>query len=185
MNVLLLRWDTKPDKRIRRTFLRPASTRRTSFYAAIRSARAVWLQLAGGRRVVLEIIGSVVKPAGIRCCGDRLANAAAVLAAACAGDLLVAAMTATEAANDALRRPWADARAGRMPGMLEGGKSMRQPSNPAGPAVPLSHTASSLTGHRRGAAGLWSGVSMARPLRDRHEMFTPCVRWAARLALGS
>jgi len=34
MNVLLLRWDTKPDKRIRRTFLRPASTRRTSFYAA-------------------------------------------------------------------------------------------------------------------------------------------------------
>jgi hypothetical protein len=37
MNVLLLRWDTKPDKRIRRTFLRPASTRRTSFYAADRS----------------------------------------------------------------------------------------------------------------------------------------------------
>jgi len=38
MNVLLLRWDTKPDKRIRRTFLRPASTRRTSFYAAPRTA---------------------------------------------------------------------------------------------------------------------------------------------------
>jgi hypothetical protein len=36
MNVLLLRWDTKPDKRIRGTFLRPASTRRTSFYAAPR-----------------------------------------------------------------------------------------------------------------------------------------------------
>src|SRR5205809_5013366 len=35
MNVLLLRWDTKPDKRIRRTFLHPASTRRTSFYAAV------------------------------------------------------------------------------------------------------------------------------------------------------
>src|SRR5690242_20630861 len=35
MNVLLLRWDTKPDKRIRRTFPRPASTRRTSFYAAV------------------------------------------------------------------------------------------------------------------------------------------------------
>src|SRR5437667_4767131 len=35
-NVLLLRWDTKPDKRIRGTFLRPASTRRTSFYAADR-----------------------------------------------------------------------------------------------------------------------------------------------------
>ncbi|TDC59429.1 hypothetical protein E1258_18030 [Micromonospora sp. KC207] len=33
MNVLLLRWDTKPDKRIRGTFRRPASTRRTSFYA--------------------------------------------------------------------------------------------------------------------------------------------------------
>jgi len=37
MNVLLLRWDTKPDKRIRRTFLHPASTRRTSFYAADRA----------------------------------------------------------------------------------------------------------------------------------------------------
>jgi hypothetical protein len=37
MNALLLRWDTKPDKRIRRTFLRPASTRRTSFYAACRA----------------------------------------------------------------------------------------------------------------------------------------------------
>src|SRR5438552_10218387 len=37
MNVLLLRWDTKPDKRIRGTFLRPASTRRTSFYAADRA----------------------------------------------------------------------------------------------------------------------------------------------------
>src|SRR5262245_19505394 len=37
MNVLLLRWDTKPDKRIRGTFLRPASTRRTSFYAATRT----------------------------------------------------------------------------------------------------------------------------------------------------
>jgi hypothetical protein len=36
MNVLLLRWDTKPDKRIRGTFLRPASTCRTSFYAADR-----------------------------------------------------------------------------------------------------------------------------------------------------
>jgi hypothetical protein len=34
MNVLLLRWDTKPDKRIRRTFLRHGPTRRTSFYAA-------------------------------------------------------------------------------------------------------------------------------------------------------
>jgi hypothetical protein len=33
-NVLLLRWDTKPDKRIRRTFLRLEPTRRTSFYAA-------------------------------------------------------------------------------------------------------------------------------------------------------
>jgi hypothetical protein len=40
MNVLLLRWDTKPDKRIRRTFLRPASTRRTSFYAAERAFAA-------------------------------------------------------------------------------------------------------------------------------------------------
>src|SRR5438046_3220487 len=39
-NVLLLRWDTKPDKRIRRTFLRPASTRRTSFYAADRALHA-------------------------------------------------------------------------------------------------------------------------------------------------
>src|SRR5881392_1054808 len=38
MNVLLLRWDTKPDKRIRRTFLHPATTRRTSFYAASRIA---------------------------------------------------------------------------------------------------------------------------------------------------
>src|SRR5690242_11698273 len=37
LNVLLLRWDTKPDKRIRETFLRPASTRRTSFYAADRA----------------------------------------------------------------------------------------------------------------------------------------------------
>src|SRR5437773_9226981 len=36
-NVLLLRWDTKPDKRIRGTFPRPASTRRTSFYADVRS----------------------------------------------------------------------------------------------------------------------------------------------------
>jgi hypothetical protein len=34
MNVLLLRWDTKPTKRIRGTFPRPTSTRRTSFYAA-------------------------------------------------------------------------------------------------------------------------------------------------------
>jgi len=34
MNVLLLRWDIKPDKRIRRTFLRHEPTRRTSFYAA-------------------------------------------------------------------------------------------------------------------------------------------------------
>ncbi len=40
MNVPLMRWDTKPDKRIRRTFLRPASTRRTSFYAAQRRSRA-------------------------------------------------------------------------------------------------------------------------------------------------
>jgi hypothetical protein len=32
-NVLRLRWDTKPDKRIRGTFLHPATTRRTSFYA--------------------------------------------------------------------------------------------------------------------------------------------------------
>jgi hypothetical protein len=30
-NVLLLRWDTKPDKRIKRTFLRHGPTRRTSF----------------------------------------------------------------------------------------------------------------------------------------------------------
>ena len=30
-NVLLLRWDTKPDKRIRRTFLRHGPTRRTTF----------------------------------------------------------------------------------------------------------------------------------------------------------
>jgi hypothetical protein len=30
MNVLLLHWDTKPDKRIRRTFQRPATTRRMS-----------------------------------------------------------------------------------------------------------------------------------------------------------
>jgi hypothetical protein len=37
MNVLLMRWDTKPDKRIRGTFLRPDSHRRTPFYAAIRS----------------------------------------------------------------------------------------------------------------------------------------------------
>jgi hypothetical protein len=36
--MTLDQWDTKPDKRIRRTFLRPASTRRTSFYAAIGSA---------------------------------------------------------------------------------------------------------------------------------------------------
>jgi hypothetical protein len=36
MNVLLMRWDTKPDKRIRRTFLRPDSHRRRSFYAAER-----------------------------------------------------------------------------------------------------------------------------------------------------
>jgi len=35
MNVLLMRWDTKPDKRIRGTFFRPAATRRTSFYAAM------------------------------------------------------------------------------------------------------------------------------------------------------
>jgi hypothetical protein len=39
MNVLLLRWDTKPDKRIRRTFLHPATTPRTSFYAATRTER--------------------------------------------------------------------------------------------------------------------------------------------------
>jgi hypothetical protein len=39
MNVLLMRWDTKPDKRIRRTFLHPATTRTTSFYAA---DRALW-----------------------------------------------------------------------------------------------------------------------------------------------
>jgi hypothetical protein len=38
MNVLLLRWDIKPDKRIRRTFLRHEPTRRTSFYAADRAA---------------------------------------------------------------------------------------------------------------------------------------------------
>src|SRR5829696_4425042 len=31
MNVLLLRWDTKPNKRIRRTFLRPATTRTNVF----------------------------------------------------------------------------------------------------------------------------------------------------------
>jgi hypothetical protein len=37
MNVLLLRWDTKPDKRIRRTFVRLTSTRRRCFYAAMRS----------------------------------------------------------------------------------------------------------------------------------------------------
>jgi hypothetical protein len=36
MNVLLVRWDTKPDKRIRGTFLRRAPTRRTSVYAADR-----------------------------------------------------------------------------------------------------------------------------------------------------
>src|SRR5437764_15010846 len=39
---LLLRWDTKPDKRIRRAFPRPASIRRTSFYAA---DRARWLTM--------------------------------------------------------------------------------------------------------------------------------------------
>ena len=33
MNVLLLRWDTKPSKRIRRTFATPGKTRRTCFYA--------------------------------------------------------------------------------------------------------------------------------------------------------
>jgi len=38
MNVLLMRWDTKPDKRIRGTFPRHGSTRRTSFYAALRAA---------------------------------------------------------------------------------------------------------------------------------------------------
>jgi len=32
-DVLLVRWDTKPDKRIGGTFLRPDSHRRTSFYA--------------------------------------------------------------------------------------------------------------------------------------------------------
>ncbi len=32
-----MRWDTKPDKRIRRTFLRPEPTRRTSSYAAVSS----------------------------------------------------------------------------------------------------------------------------------------------------
>lgn len=37
MNVLLLPWDTKPNNRIRRTFLRPAPTRRTSLHAAIRA----------------------------------------------------------------------------------------------------------------------------------------------------
>jgi hypothetical protein len=42
MNVLLLRWDTKPDKRIRGAFLRPASTRRTSFYAAMIEHFAGW-----------------------------------------------------------------------------------------------------------------------------------------------
>jgi hypothetical protein len=47
MNVLLLRWDTKPDKRIRRTFLHPASTRRTSFYAATRALENVVDGLAG------------------------------------------------------------------------------------------------------------------------------------------
>jgi hypothetical protein len=35
-NVLLLRWDTKPDKRIRNAFPYHAPTRRTSFYAADR-----------------------------------------------------------------------------------------------------------------------------------------------------
>src|SRR3954471_10959179 len=55
MNVLLLRWDTKPDKRIRGTFLRPASTRRTSFYAAdrarpaARASRTSTRLVAGGR----------------------------------------------------------------------------------------------------------------------------------------
>src|SRR6266536_1322600 len=53
MNVLLLRWDTKPDKRIRRTFLRPASTRRTSFYAADRASRCV-TNSRGARRAVYE-----------------------------------------------------------------------------------------------------------------------------------
>src|SRR5438046_6273211 len=58
-NVLLLRWDTKPDKRIRRTFLRPASTRRTSFYAAHLtarhlSARGLYGQAESGYRAVFE-----------------------------------------------------------------------------------------------------------------------------------
>jgi hypothetical protein len=37
MNVLLLRWDTKPDKRIRGTFPTPDRRRSTSSYAAIRA----------------------------------------------------------------------------------------------------------------------------------------------------
>ena len=43
-NVLLLRWDTKPDKRIRRTFLRHGPTRRTSFMpmAFELSSKAAW-----------------------------------------------------------------------------------------------------------------------------------------------
>src|SRR5664280_1946943 len=36
LNVLLCDCDTKPDKRIRRTFLRPGRKARTSFYAAHR-----------------------------------------------------------------------------------------------------------------------------------------------------
>jgi hypothetical protein len=38
MNVLLLRWDIKPSKRSRGTFLRPQAHRRTCFYAATAKA---------------------------------------------------------------------------------------------------------------------------------------------------
>src|ERR1700704_3396225 len=66
MNVLLLRWDTKPDKRIRGTFLRPASTRRTSFYAADRARRQPARRL-GLVRASADALGeTLAEPAGCR-----------------------------------------------------------------------------------------------------------------------
>ncbi|MCA1705987.1 MAG: hypothetical protein LC808_23085 [Actinobacteria bacterium] len=54
MNVLLLRWDTKPDKRIRRAFPHHGPTRRTSFYAA---NRAVLHPHRGQRRQHFPLAG--------------------------------------------------------------------------------------------------------------------------------
>src|SRR6476660_1642624 len=69
-NVLLLRWDTKSDKRIKRTFLRHGPTRRTSFMPmCVRVVKQGRLATGASTRDWLLIQSSktgAIQPASVR-----------------------------------------------------------------------------------------------------------------------